>query len=60
MFIRVPELPVIVTFAVPTGAELVAESVRVLVPLVLVGLKAAVTPVGKPDADKLTLPEKPP
>ena len=60
VFIRLPEPPVIVTFAVPTGAELVAESVRVLVPVVLVGLKAAVTPLGKPDADRLTLPEKPP
>ena len=60
MFIRLPELPVIVTLAVPTGAVLLAESVSVLVPFVLVGLKTAVTPLGKPDADKLTLPEKPP
>jgi hypothetical protein len=60
VFIRLPEPPVIVTFAVPTVAALLAESVRVLVPLVLVGLKVAVTPLGKPDADKPTVPEKPP
>lgn len=60
VFVRLPELPVIVTFAVPTGAALLADSVMVLVPLVLMGLNEAVTPLGKPDADKLTLPEKPP
>ena len=60
VFTRLADLPVMVTVAVPTGAALLAESVSVLVPLVLVGLKEAVTPLGKPDADKLTVPEKPP
>ncbi len=60
VFTRLPDLPVMVTVAVPTSAALLAESVSVLVPLVLVGLKEAVTPLGKPDADKLTVPEKPP
>jgi len=34
-------------------------SVNVLVDVVLAGLNDAVTPLGKPDADKLTLPLKP-
>lgn len=38
---------------------LLAVSVRVLVPVVLVGLNDAVTPLGNPEADKLTLPVKP-
>jgi hypothetical protein len=49
-----------VTVAVPTGAALLAVSVNVLVPpVVLAGLKDAVTPAGRPEADKLTLPVKP-
>jgi hypothetical protein len=60
VFTRLPDLPVMVTVAVPTGAALLAESVSVLVPVVPTGLKEAVTPLGKPDADKLTVPEKPP
>jgi hypothetical protein len=38
---------------------LLAVSVTVLVPVVLDGLKDAVTPLGRPDADKLTLLLKP-
>src|SRR6266849_5288600 len=60
VFTRLADLPMMLTVAVPTGAALLAESVSVLVPLVLVGLNEAVTPLGKPDADKLTVPEKPP
>jgi hypothetical protein len=41
-------------------AVVLAVSVNVLVLVVLVGLKDAVTPLGKPEADKLTLPVKPP
>lgn len=44
----------IVTVAVPVVAVLLAASVKVLVPVVLVGLKLAVTPLGKPEADKFT------
>lgn len=36
-----------------------AESVSVVTLAVLAGLKDAVTPRGRPDADKLTLPAKP-
>ena len=37
------------------AAELLAESVSVLVPAPLMGLKEAVTPVGKPGGVKLTV-----
>jgi hypothetical protein len=52
-------LPVIVTVNVPVVAPLLAVSVSVLVPGVLMGLSVAVTPLGWPEADKLTLPLKP-
>ena len=51
--------PVTVTVTVPVVAVLPALSVRVLVFVVLVGLNDAVTPRGKPEADRLTLPLKP-
>ena len=52
--------PVMVTVTVPVAAVLLAVSVKVLVLAVLLGLNDAVTPPGRPDADKLTLPLKPP
>ncbi len=48
-----------VTVDVPVVAVLLAASVSVLVPVVLVGLNAAVTPLGMPEADRETLPVKP-
>jgi hypothetical protein len=48
-----------VTVAVPVVAVLLAVSVNLLVPPVLLGLNDAVTPVGRPDADKVTLLLKP-
>jgi len=48
-----------VTVAVPVVAVLLAVRVRVLVPVVLDGLNDAVTPLGNPEADRLTLPLKP-
>ena len=59
VFIKLPEVPVMVTATVPVVAVLPAASVKVLVLAVLMGLKDAVTPLGRPDADKLTLPLKP-
>jgi len=59
VWLKLPDVPVIVTVAVPVVAVPLAVSVSVLVPVVLVGLKDAVTPLGNPDADKLTLPVKP-
>jgi hypothetical protein len=44
---------------VPVIAELLAVSFNVLVRPVVLGLKDAVTPLGKTDADRLTLPLKP-
>jgi hypothetical protein len=53
-----------VTVTVPVVAEPLAVSVNVLLLAVLLlavllGLNDAVTPLGRPDADKLTLPLKP-
>ncbi len=56
---RLPDAPVMVTAAVPVDAVLLTVSVNVLVPVVLVGLNDAVTPAGRPVADKLTVPLKP-
>ena len=49
----------IVTVDVPVAAVALAVRVRELVVVAEAGLKDAVTPLGKPDADKLTLPLKP-
>jgi len=59
VLIKPPDMPVTVIEAVPVAAVLVAVSVNVLVLDVLLGLNDAVTPLGTPDADKLTLPVKP-
>ena len=59
-FDKLPDVPVIVNATIPMAAVLLAVSVNVLVLAVLLGLNAAVTPVGRPDADRLTLPLKPP
>ena len=48
-----------VTREFPVAAVLLAASVSVLVPVVLVGLKVAVTPLGRPEAARPTLPVKP-
>ena len=57
-------MAVTVTFTVPVVAVLLAERVRVELPLpgatIEVGLKLAVTPAGNPDADKETAELKPP
>jgi hypothetical protein len=60
--VKVPEVPVMATLTVPVVAVLLAVSVKVLEVIVLVvltGLNEAVTPAGKPEADKVTLPLKP-
>jgi hypothetical protein len=59
VWLKLPEVPVIVTVAFPVVAVPLAVSVKLLVPVVLAGLKLAVTPAGSPDADRLTLPVKP-
>jgi len=55
---KLPDEPVTVMVAIPVVAALLAVSINVLVFFVLVGLNDAVTPLGKPDADNLTLPLK--
>jgi hypothetical protein len=57
--VSAPEVPVMVTVAVPVVAVALAVSVTTLVDVVGLVPKLAVTPDGKPDADKLTLPLKP-
>ncbi|SRR6266568_3707144 len=55
-----PEVPVMMTFAVPPAAELLAVKVSTLVPLVGFVPHDAVTPVGRPDVTtRLTLPVNP-
>ena len=58
--VKPPDVPVTVTVAVPVVAEPLADNVKILEPVVLLGLKDAVTPLGRPEAAKLTLPVKPP
>jgi hypothetical protein len=52
--VKLPAEPVTVTLNAPMAAVPLAVSVNVLVLAVLLGLKDAVTPPGRPDADKLT------
>jgi len=59
VLVKLPDEPVIVRVTVPVAAVLLAASVNVLVLAVLLGLNDAVTPLGRPDADKLTLLLKP-
>jgi hypothetical protein len=61
VWVRLPEVPVTVTVVGPLAvAEPLAVSVKTLVVPVLVGLKEAVTPVGRVEVTaKATLPEKP-
>src|SRR5262245_65958455 len=58
--VRPPPVPVTVTVAGPTVAALDADKVNeLLVPVVEVGLKLAVTPLGNPLALKATPPANP-
>ena len=51
-------MPLIRIENVPVDALFLADRVNVLLPVVLAGLKDAVTPRGRPEADRLTLPVK--
>ena len=59
VLVKPADEPVRVTVTVPVAATPLAVSVNVLVLAVLLGLNEEVTPLGRPDADKLTLPLKP-
>jgi hypothetical protein len=57
--VKLPDTPVIVTVAAPVAAVAPAVKVKVVEVVEGFGLNAAVTPVGKPVAEKVTLPVKP-
>lgn len=61
--ITVPEVAVTVTLAMPSSAEplasIVTTTADVLVTVTGLELKAAVTPLGKPEAESITLPVNP-
>ena len=57
--VTLPDTPVIVTVDVPVVAVALAVRVSVLVVVVGFGANPAVTPLGRPDALKVTLPLKP-
>jgi hypothetical protein len=57
--VKLPEVPVTVTVAAPVVAVALAVKVSVLLLEAGLGLKFAVTPLGRPDAERVTLPLKP-
>lgn len=58
--VRLPEVPVMVTVEVPTGAVLLAVNLTTLVAVAGLVPNVAVTPLGKPEAVRLMLPENVP
>ena len=59
MLLKVPEMPVTVTVEVPIAAVALVATVSVVEAESGLELKDAVTPLGSPDAEKVTLPVKP-
>jgi hypothetical protein len=57
--LTLPLTPLMVTVKVPMAALVLAVKVKVLVPVVLAGLNDAVTPPGRPEAERLTAPLNP-
>jgi hypothetical protein len=57
--VRLPEVPVMVTIAVPIFAVWLAVKETALADVAGLPLKEAVTPFGSPDADRVTFPENP-
>ena len=57
--VKLADVPVTVTVAGPVVAVLLAVNVSVLLPVVGLGLNAAVTPFGSVDVLKVTLPVNP-
>jgi len=58
--VTVPEAPVMVAVAKPAVAVALAVNVTTLEPVVGFVANAAVTPLGSPDAESVTLPVNPP
>lgn len=59
VLVNVPEMPPTVTVTVPVAAVALAVKVSVLVVVAGLGLNSAVTPLGKPQTERVTLPLKP-
>jgi hypothetical protein len=59
LLVREPEAPEMVSVLVPALAVLLAVTVSVLVLLVDVREKVAVTPLGRPDRERFTAPVNP-
>jgi hypothetical protein len=59
VWVKLPDAPVIVTVVEPRDAVALAVNVRALVLVAGLGLSAAVTPLGSPEAERVTLPLKP-
>jgi hypothetical protein len=59
VWVKLPEVPVIVIVDVPEAAVLAAAIVNVVELVELVGLNEAVTPLGRPLAEKETAPANP-
>lgn len=59
-WLSVPEVPVTVTVAAPVVAVALAVRVKTLVEVAGLVPKLAVTPAGRPEAERLTLPVNPP
>ncbi len=57
--VKLPELPVTVTVVIPVVAVPFAVRVSVLLLEAGLGLNAAVSPLGSPAAESVTLPAKP-
>jgi len=57
--VSVPEVPVMVIVDVPLAAVAATVNVSTLVPVVELGTNAAVTPVGRPEEARVTLPVNP-
>jgi hypothetical protein len=57
--VSLPEVPVMVTVVLPRVAEPLAFSVSTLVPVVGLVPNDAVTPLGRPEAARVTLPVNP-
>jgi len=60
VLVRPSEEPATITDTVPVAAVGLAVSDNELVVVVLLGLNEAVTPLGRPEADRLIVPLKPP
>ena len=59
VLVKLPDVPLIVMVNVPVAAAAPTERVNVLAVVVGFGVNEAVTPAGRPEADRFTLPVKP-